>query len=111
MSELRSSNVLYGSAVNRSPGARGLIPNSDSDSGCEVASVTVCPRPHAVRATDAPVRPEKMLVTHRTRSIIDCVLPAVTKKFIGVRERGRVGGRYGQGSGFRPPIPRALPWA
>jgi hypothetical protein len=30
------------------------------------------------------VRPEKMLVTHRTRSIMLCVLPAVTKKFIGV---------------------------
>jgi hypothetical protein len=64
------------------------MPNSASTSGCEVASVTVWPRPHAVRATDAPVRPEKMLVTHRTRSIIVCVLPAVTKKFIGVSASG-----------------------
>src|SRR5215207_8735720 len=114
MSEPRSSNVLYGSTVNR--GDFGLMPNSERTSGCDVASVTVCPRPHAVRATAAPVRPEKMLVTHRTRSIIDCVLPAVTKKFIslGLAPRplclrtavcarpiaGAWGGRYGQRSGF-----------
>src|SRR4051812_46750743 len=84
MIEARSSNVLYGSTARRSPESRGLMPNSLRMSGCEVASVTVCPRPHAVRATAAPVRPEKMLVTHRTRSIMLCVLPAVTKKFIGV---------------------------
>src|SRR5688500_14416901 len=88
MSEPRSSNVLYGNTVSRSPGDFGLMPNSESDSGCEVASVTGCPRPHAVRATAAPVRPEKMLVTRRTRSIIDCVLPAVMKKFIGVADAG-----------------------
>src|SRR5438309_596442 len=30
----------------------------------------------------APVRPEKMFVMHRTRSIGACVLPAVTRRFM-----------------------------
>src|SRR5262245_55429576 len=46
--------------------------------GCEVTSVTSCPRPWASTAMRPPVRPVNTLVMQRTWSINVCVLPAVT---------------------------------
>ena len=46
-------------------------------SGCDVRIVTSCPRSTARTAMPPPVRPVKMLVMHRTRSMGAWVFPAV----------------------------------
>src|SRR4051812_40338778 len=51
-----------------------------STSGCDVSNVIEWPRSQARSAMRVPVRPVKMFVMHRTRSIGACVLPAVTRR-------------------------------
>jgi len=61
---------------------RSIPAAASTVSGCEVNRSTACPRRRASVAIAAPVRPVKMLVMHRTRSIGVCVLPAVTSSFM-----------------------------